>query len=95
MARGSSGLAILGRMSMNTTSIALPARHVLRIGAVAAAFLIIAGCGNKGPLVMPQKPVPVEVPATQEPPPAVQDPHEATQPVDGAHKPTSDSDDHQ
>lgn len=38
-----------------------------------AAVLLLAGCGNKGPLVMPQKPVPVEEPAPAEP---------ATQPAD-------------
>ena len=28
--------------------------------AILAAALLLAACGNKGPLVMPQKPVPVE-----------------------------------
>lgn len=45
--------------------------HV-RIALVAATFLALAACGNKGPLVMPQKPVPVETrPAT---PPAQTEP---------------------
>lgn len=43
--------------SMNTT---------LRFSAVVAT-LLLAACGNKGPLVMPQKPVPVEEPAPAEP----------------------------
>ncbi|ALJ27105.1 MULTISPECIES: lipoprotein [Stenotrophomonas] len=37
--------------------------------AAACALLVLTACGNKGPLVMPQKPVPVEEqevkPATQ------------------------------
>ncbi len=28
--------------------------------AAACALLVLTACGNKGPLVMPQKPVPVE-----------------------------------
>lgn len=28
--------------------------------AAAGSLLVLAACGNKGPLVMPQKPVPVE-----------------------------------
>jgi len=49
----------------------------LRFSAL-AAVLLLAACGNKGPLVMPQKPVPVEqeVPA---PPPA--EPAPAAEPV--------------
>ncbi|HEY0334774.1 MAG TPA: lipoprotein [Stenotrophomonas sp.] len=66
------------------------ARHWLRIAGVGAAFLVLAACGNKGPLVMPQKPVPVEVqPAT---PPATQEPADAAQPIDGARKPVGDDD---
>ncbi|MGB3393273.1 MAG: lipoprotein [Stenotrophomonas sp.] len=38
--------------------------------AAACALLVLTACGNKGPLVMPQKPVPVEeevVPAQDQP----------------------------
>ena len=63
-------------------------RPVVRIAVAGAVFLLLAACGNKGPLVMPQKPVPVEVPANA--PPATQEPADATQPVDGAVKPVGD-----
>ncbi|MGE4459835.1 lipoprotein [Stenotrophomonas acidaminiphila] len=39
--------------------------------AAACALLVLTACGNKGPLVMPQKPVPVE---EQEVKPAPQPP---------------------
>lgn len=78
-------------MSKDTYSKAFFARHLVRFAAAAAAFLVVAACGNKGPLVMPQKPVPVEV--QQVPvaaPPATQTPAESSQPVDGAKKPIGD-----
>ncbi len=31
-----------------------------RLALTAAGLLVLAACGNKGPLVLPQKPVPVE-----------------------------------
>lgn len=40
----------------------------VRIALVGATFLAIAACGNKGPLVMPQKPVPVEAQPAATPP---------------------------
>ncbi|WP_267115070.1 LPS translocon maturation chaperone LptM [Xanthomonas sacchari] len=50
----------------------------MRLVLSAAALLALAGCGNKGPLVMPQKLVPVEAaPATPAPdatPPAAPPP---------------------
>ena len=47
----------------------------------------LAGCGNKGPLVMPQKPVPVEqtLPAPEEP--AGEAPPPAGAPKDRADEP--------
>jgi predicted small lipoprotein YifL len=46
----------------------------ISIALAVAALSALPGCGNKGPLVMPQKPVPVEVqPVT--PPPAEQSQH--------------------
>ncbi len=39
---------------MNTTS------RSLMLIPVACALLALTACGNKGPLVMPQKPVPIE-----------------------------------
>ena len=65
------------------------------------ATLLLAACGNKGPLVLPQKPVPVEEPAPAEPatpapaaampaPPPADDP--AKDPADPA-DPASGADD--
>ncbi|MBO9829340.1 lipoprotein [Xanthomonas sp. A2111] len=74
-----------------STSSSSPIRLVLS----AAALLALAGCGNKGPLVMPQKPVPVEAaPATPAPdatPPATTDPAGQAQPVDGQRTPANDT----
>ncbi|MCW0367447.1 hypothetical protein NB699_002430 [Xanthomonas sacchari] len=74
-----------------STSSSFPIRLVLS----AAALLALAGCGNKGPLVMPQKPVPVEAaPATPAPdatPPATTDPAGQAQPVDGQRPPANDT----
>ncbi|WP_374012480.1 lipoprotein [Pseudoxanthomonas koreensis] len=44
---------------MNTT---------FRLTATIAAALLLAACGNKGPLVMPQKPVPMSLPTPAPPP---------------------------
>ncbi|MFV1845998.1 LPS translocon maturation chaperone LptM [Stenotrophomonas maltophilia] len=38
----------------------IPHRNVILIPLAAASLLFLAACGNKGPLVLPQKPVPVE-----------------------------------
>ncbi|GAB3512325.1 LPS translocon maturation chaperone LptM [Pseudoxanthomonas daejeonensis] len=75
----------------------------LLVLAVATA-LLLAACGNKGPLVLPQKPVPVEETAPTEPaapapapadalpaPPPAGDP--ATDPADDPADPASKSDD--
>ena len=35
-------------------------RPSVRLALVGATLVLLAACGNKGPLVMPQKPVPVE-----------------------------------
>lgn len=62
-------MAILGAMK-------IPHRNVILIPLAAASLLFLAACGNKGPLVLPQKPVPVEEivePATEATPPASQD----------------------
>lgn len=69
-----------------------------RIAAAGAGLLLLAACGNKGPLVMPQKPVPVEAqpvpqPPSGETPPPTQTPEQATQPIDGT-VPTDTGDDH-
>ena len=40
---------------------------MLRLAFTASALLVLAACGNKGPLVLPQKPAPVQDPL---PPPA-------------------------
>jgi predicted small lipoprotein YifL len=61
---------------------------ISRIALVGATFLALAACGNKGPLVMPQKPVPIEAqpvtPATEQTHPAQTEPAtQTTQPTDG------------
>lgn len=64
----------------------IPHRNRILIPLAAASLLFLAACGNKGPLVLPQKPVEVQeqaVPAEQAPP--------ATQPTsDGNPAPTPD-----
>ncbi len=64
-----------------------PHRHLILISLAASTLLFLSACGNKGPLVMPQQPVPVEevvepvdAPAADDgqqdqdtPPPATQD----------------------
>lgn len=35
-------------------------RNLILIPVAASALLFLGACGNKGPLVLPQKPVPVE-----------------------------------
>ncbi|CTP85566.1 hypothetical protein A6R71_09525 [Xanthomonas translucens pv. arrhenatheri] len=60
--------------------------HPIRTALFGAALLALSGCGNKGPLVMPQKPVPVEA-APAATPPATTDPAGQAQPVDGQQKP--------
>jgi predicted small lipoprotein YifL len=37
----------------------IPHRNRILIPLAAASLLLLAACGNKGPLVLPQKPVPV------------------------------------
>ncbi|KTF41102.1 LPS translocon maturation chaperone LptM [Xanthomonas translucens] len=64
--------------------------HPIRTALFGAALLALSGCGNKGPLVMPQKPVPVEAAPAAAPaatPPATTDPAAQAQPVDGQQKP--------
>lgn len=74
----------------------IPHRRLLLIPLAALALLSLSACGNKGPLVMPQKPVPVEeqvVDPTEEAVPAdtdaTQDPPVVPDPV----KPQLDDDD--
>ena len=40
---------------------------VLRLALSCAALLALSACGNKGPLVLPEKPAPVETPAPATP----------------------------
>ncbi len=63
-----------------TRGMKIPHRNAILIPLAAASLLFLSACGNKGPLVLPQKPVPVE--ETVEPaadadgeatPPATQD----------------------
>lgn len=74
----------------------IPHRRIVLIPLAALALLSLSACGNKGPLVMPQKPVPVEeqvVDPTEEAVPAdtdaTQDPPVVPDPV----KPQLDDDD--
>ncbi|MBB4757439.1 sugar transporter [Xanthomonas arboricola] len=50
----------------------LQSRPSVRLALVGATFVLLAACGNKGPLVMPQKPVPVEAQPVPQPPDAPQ-----------------------
>ncbi|MBB4598835.1 putative small lipoprotein YifL [Xanthomonas arboricola] len=47
-------------------------RPSVRLALIGATFVLLAACGNKGPLVMPQKPVPVEAQPVLQPPDAPQ-----------------------
>ena len=47
-------------------------RPSVRLALVGATLVLLAACGNKGPLVMPQKPVPVEAQPVLRPPDAPQ-----------------------
>ncbi|MEB2232946.1 lipoprotein [Xanthomonas sp. LMC-A-07] len=47
-------------------------RPSVRLALVGATLVLLAACGNKGPLVMPQKPVPVEAQPVLQPPDAPQ-----------------------
>ncbi|WP_315386839.1 lipoprotein [uncultured Stenotrophomonas sp.] len=79
----------------------IPLRNRILIPLAALALLSLSACGNKGPLVMPQKPVPVEeqvvdpaadaepVPADTEATDATNDPQVVPDPVD----PQLDTDD--
>ncbi|MFA0924152.1 LPS translocon maturation chaperone LptM [Xanthomonas fragariae] len=65
-------------------------RQSARLALVGATFVLLVACGNKGPLVMPQKPVPVEAQPTPPPPGAPQSLDEsapAAAPVDNDTKP--------
>lgn len=61
-----------------TRAMSIPHRNRILIPLAAVALLFLAACGNKGPLVLPQKPVEVQeqavpAPATDEQtPPATQ-----------------------
>ncbi|MEE7546935.1 sugar transporter [Xanthomonas sp. Kuri4-1] len=73
---------------MSTTSF-----PYFRLALAGATLLMLAGCGNKGPLVMPQKPVPVEAQPVPEPAgPATQDPQTeptTTEPAAASPQPSS------
>ncbi|WP_372382934.1 lipoprotein [Xanthomonas sp. NCPPB 1068] len=70
-------------------------RPSVRLALVGATFVLLAACGNKGPLVMPQKPVPVEAQPVPQPPDAPQPLDEsrpAPEPVQTEPKPASTTD---
>ncbi|APO96373.1 LPS translocon maturation chaperone LptM [Xanthomonas vesicatoria] len=68
-------------------------RPSVRLALVGATFVLLAACGNKGPLVMPQKPVPVEAQPVPQPPDAPQPLDESTPaPVETDTKPASTTD---
>ncbi|MFC0156160.1 lipoprotein [Xanthomonas dyei] len=64
-------------------------RPSVRLALVGATFVLLAACGNKGPLVMPQKPVPVEAQPVPQPP---DEPTPAPAPVETDIKPASTTD---
>lgn len=66
-----------------------PMNIKLRFSAI-AAVLLLAACGNKGPLVMPQQPVPVE---QEVPAPSPVEPAPATDPVPAAEPEPASEDD--
>ncbi len=71
----------------------MKSRSPFRIALVGATFLLLAACGNKGPLVMPQKPVPVEAQPVADPqqaPAPQNEPADEAQPVDGTQNPLDD-----
>ena len=59
--------------------------NVKTVATALIAVLLLAACGNKGPLVMPQKPVPVEeqVVPTPEPPADAHSGHGADEHANG------------
>ncbi|MCC8625624.1 LPS translocon maturation chaperone LptM [Xanthomonas vesicatoria] len=68
-------------------------RPSVRLALVGATFVLLAACGNKGPLVMPQKPVPVEAQPVPQPPDAPQPLDESTPaPAETDTKPASTTD---
>ncbi len=69
-----------------TRHMSTPSSYSIRIVLAAAVLFALTGCGNKGPLVMPQKPVPVEVAPASTPeatPPASSDPATPSTQTDG------------
>ncbi|MGS0574569.1 LPS translocon maturation chaperone LptM [Xanthomonas oryzae pv. oryzicola] len=64
-------------------------RPSVRLALVGATFVLLAACGNKGPLVMPQKPVPVEAQPVPQP---VEESTPAPVPVDSSTKPAPTTD---
>ncbi|MFC7520173.1 lipoprotein [Xanthomonas populi] len=67
----------------------LMSRSPVRLALIGATFALLAACGNKGPLVMPQKPVPVEAQPVPQPPDKSTP---APAPVDTDAKPASTTD---
>ncbi|MEA9751040.1 lipoprotein [Xanthomonas campestris pv. raphani] len=59
----------------------LMSRPSVRLALVGATLVLLAACGNKGPLVMPQKPVPVEAQPVLQPPDAPQSLDESQTPA--------------
>ncbi|QBG89504.1 LPS translocon maturation chaperone LptM [Xanthomonas oryzae] len=66
-------------------------RPSVRLALVGATFVLLAACGNKGPLVMPQKPVPVEAQPVPQPQP-VEESTPAPVPADSSAKPAPTTD---
>ncbi|KOR50250.1 sugar transporter [Xanthomonas oryzae] len=66
-------------------------RPSVRLALVGATFVLLAACGNKGPLVMPQKPVPVEAQPVPQPQP-LEESTPAPVPADSSAKPAPTTD---
>lgn len=64
-------------------------RPSVRLALVGATFVLLAACGNKGPLVMPQNPVPVEAQPVPQP---VEESTPAPVPADSSTKPAPTTD---
>ena len=56
----------------------------MHIALSAAVLAVLAGCGAKGPLILPEKVVPIEVPAETSPETPLETPLESVPPVDSA-----------
>lgn len=65
-------------------------KTVSRLALSSAVLLALAACGNKGPLVLPERPTPVQPPASSTPPDNDGAPPVQVKPQDTTTAPTSE-----